>query len=260
MPKLHTGFLPYIPHPITECSTVYTVLKNFLAVFSQLNQTRLPVFCDKRVYRTVADITHQKKDAFSGIILLLGGFHIAKAAQHSIGKLIKHTGLDDALVKTGAFGIKIIESVTSRSHYDRSLRGLLILEDAVEALKWKAFWKHSKEGGEKLKDQLKSIAESLESTNKDKVKIVCATKSEVIETLKDLVGTFVCIAVKNFEIYKYWEAILKDIPFLKDLIAADGTGNWVAHLQAMQNLLPLFRESDSINYLRYASLYLEQMR
>ena len=101
---------------------------------------------------------------------------MAKVAQHSIGKLIKHTGLDDALMETRAFGIKIIESVTSGSHYDRSLRGLLILEDAVEALKWRAFWKHSKEVRERLKDQLKAIDESLELRNKDDVKIICAAK------------------------------------------------------------------------------------
>ena len=100
VPKMHTSFLPYIPHPVTEFSTVYTALKNFPTVLSQLNQTRVPVFCDEGVYRIVADITHQKKDEFSGITPLLG-FHMAKAAQHSIRKLIKHTGLDDALVETG---------------------------------------------------------------------------------------------------------------------------------------------------------------
>ena len=96
---------------------------------------------------------------------------MAKAAQHSIGKLIKHTGLDDALVEIGDFGIKIIESVTSGSQYDRPLRELLILEDALEALQWKSFWKHSKEG-ERLKDQLTTIAELLESRKKDEVKII----------------------------------------------------------------------------------------
>ena len=34
VPKMHTGFLPYIPHPVTEFSKVYTALKNFLAVLS----------------------------------------------------------------------------------------------------------------------------------------------------------------------------------------------------------------------------------
>ena len=47
---------------------------------------------------------------------------------------------------------------------------------------------------------------------------------------------------------------------LKALIAADREGDWQAHLQAMQNLLPGFRECDSIKYLRYASWYVEKMR
>ena len=58
VPKMHTGFLPYIPHLVTEFSAVYTALKNFLTVLCQLNQTRLAVFCDGGVYRIVADTTH----------------------------------------------------------------------------------------------------------------------------------------------------------------------------------------------------------
>ena len=103
-------------------------------------------------------------------------------------------------------------------------------------------------------------AESLKSRNNDKEKIICAAKSEVLETLKDLVKKVVCKAVKNSEICKYWEAVLKNIRFLKNLIAADRTGNSDAHLQAVQNLPHLIRESNSINYLGYASIHLEQMR
>ena len=36
--------------------------------------------------------------------------------------------------------------------------------------------------------------------------------------------------------------------------------DWEGHLQIVQNLLPVFRESGSINYLRHASLYVEKMR
>ena len=55
----------------------------------------------------------------------------------------------------------------------------MVLEDAVEELKWTVLW-NSNEGGERLKDQLTEIAESLESRNKDDVKIICVAKNEVI--------------------------------------------------------------------------------
>ena len=47
---------------------------------------------------------------------------------------------------------------------------------------------------------------------------------------------------------------------LNNLIASDRDGDWEGHLQEVQDLLPIFRECDSINYLRYASWYVEKMR
>ena len=47
---------------------------------------------------------------------------------------------------------------------------------------------------------------------------------------------------------------------LKNLIAADREGDWEGHLQAIQDLLPIFCESGSFNYQRYGSIYLEFMR
>ena len=58
-------------------------------------------------------------------------------------------------------------------------RVILVLEDAVEELKWTVLW-NSNKGGERLKDQLTEIAESLESRNKDDVKIICVAKNEAI--------------------------------------------------------------------------------
>ena len=46
---------------------------------------------------------------------------------------------------------------------------------------------------------------------------------------------------------------------IKALIAADRTGDWEGYLDAVENLLPIFCGCDSINYLRYATSYLESM-
>ena len=39
------------------------------------------------------------------------------------------------------------------------------------------------------------------------------------------------------------------VELLKDLVAADREVDWEAHLLAVQNILPIFRGFDSINYL-----------
>lgn len=60
------------------------------------------------------------------------------------------------------------------------------------------------------------------------------------------------------EMCRYWDTFLYLVNLLKLLIAADRNGDWDSHLQAIQKLLPVFREFNSINYLRYASWYLKK--
>ena len=64
--------------------------------------------------------------------------------QHCIGKYIRGSGLDDALVVTQVFGKKVIEQVLSGTHYIRSLRAILILVDSINRLKWDVFWENNK--------------------------------------------------------------------------------------------------------------------
>ena len=58
------SFLPLLPFPVTEYSTVYTELKNFNVMLSALNQTNLPVACDEGVYRIAREIQLLRPDEF----------------------------------------------------------------------------------------------------------------------------------------------------------------------------------------------------
>ena len=62
------------------------------------------------------------------------------------------------------------------------------------------------------------------------------------------------------EVCRYWDGLINLSTLLKSLIACDRNGDWEGHLQTEQKLLPVFREKDNINYLRYASFYAEKMR
>ena len=83
---------------------------------------------------------------------------------------------------------------------------------------------------------------------------------ESVEPLYKEYVNFCNTAGENSELCRYWNILASSIENLKKLIAADGDGDWHGHLRAVTNLLPLFAECDSINYLRYGSLYLECMR
>ena len=85
---MQTGFLLFIPCPVTEHTTVYTVMKTFAKVLQQLDQKALPNFCDEGVYRIVVNIYLKCLNELKMLVPGFGGFHMAKCVQHSIGKYI----------------------------------------------------------------------------------------------------------------------------------------------------------------------------
>ena len=54
---------------------------------------------------------------------------------------------------------------------------------------------------------------------------------------------------KNSELCRYLNGINKIVLVIKNLVASDREGNWHGHLLAVQDLLPILREADCINYL-----------
>ena len=63
--------------------------------------------------------------------------------------------------------------------------------------------------------------------------------------------------VEKSQMRNYFDNFSNMVELLKDLVAADREGDWKAHLLAVKNILPIFREFDEINYLQYGLLYLE---
>ena len=64
----------------------------------------------------------------------------------------------------------------------------------------------------------------------------------------------------TIETFTFWDDFIKLVSLLNDLIPADREGDWQLHLNTVQSILSLFALYDRTNYLRWASLYLEDMR
>ena len=81
IPIMQVEFLPFIPKPVTEHTTVYNAMINFV---------KLP--CDECVYRIVVDIYTKCLEKFKALVPCLDGFYMWKCLEHCIGKYIKDTG------------------------------------------------------------------------------------------------------------------------------------------------------------------------
>ena len=62
------------------------------------------------------------------------------------------------------------------------------------------------------------------------------------------------------ENFKHWSQFIELMSLIQDLLQADREGRWEIHLDAVQRSLPVFAAFDATNYLRWCSLYLEDMR
>ena len=114
-------------------------LMNLKNVCTQLSQTTIPVFCDEGVFHTVAAILLSEPEMFTDIYDMLGAFHYTKVLLRCTVRYISGSGLDDAPIEAEFFGKQTLNSVLSGSHYYRSLQGMLMPVEVIDALSWEAF-------------------------------------------------------------------------------------------------------------------------
>ena len=98
-------------------------MKNIVKLNSQLEQKTLPLFCDEDVFRIVLDIYLAHSEEFKCLLPMLGCFHMAKVAEHAIGKYINGCGLENALKISEIFGKKMVEAVLGGTHYVELYKG-----------------------------------------------------------------------------------------------------------------------------------------
>ena len=138
---MRVGFVPVVPEPITKREVVRKCLENFQSVVKQLRQEVLPLWSDEGVFNIIVDIFLHEPEKFLDLFPCMGPFHWCRVGLRVAGKLLKGTGIDDAMVECGIFGPVVISSALDGTHYARAFTGMLVVEDVVMCMAWKAFWK-----------------------------------------------------------------------------------------------------------------------
>ena len=121
------------------------------------------------------------------------------------------------------------------------------------------FWMENDQSS--FQEELKCL-ENLTLNAKDAENSIKSFK-KIAANIMPLIVTFSEFSRKfeeTLEVCKYWNRIVEMTNRLQNLVSANREGNWDNHIQAVKDLLPIFIETDSINYLRYASWYFEIIR
>ena len=258
-PLMRVGFMPVIPHPVTEYATVRKSMTNFQSIRAQLKQPIMPVFCDEGVYHLMIDIILNEPEIFQDLFPMLGNFHLTKILLRCAGRYLGCSGIGDALIEGGVFGKKVLVSVLSGGHYVRSLHGMFVISEVFYSLAWKAFWK-TKVHDPALIQHFNDLRRLLQTKNRNK----CVNEFQIALTmtaeLKEEFEVFLEECKEKSEICKYLAVFQEIFKCIKNLVAADRDGDWHLHVEAVRSAMPIFRGFDAINYIRYASFYLEKIQ
>ena len=260
IPVSQVSFLPVLPFPVTEYSTVYTELNNLKSLLSTLCQSNLPVACDEGVYRIAREIQLFRPEEFKNIVLCMGTFHMTKVALGCIGKYLKGSGAQTILVESTMFGPNVVESVFSGRNYVRSLTGMQCLKEALERLQLAAFFKSNSNDYHDEITLIQDLQKSLADKDIEKSqKFLKLLQDKSLKLIDDL-NTFIQLNSSRYKTFKYWNTFLEMVTLVENLIRSDREGNWALHILTVEELLPIFAAFDATNYLRWCSLYLEDMK
>ena len=207
------------------------------------------------------DIALSHSSEFPNLFSMMGIFHMAKVALHCAGRYFKGSGIDTILILAKWFGSNTIESVLSGGHYVRFLFGMQIIKEGFEILKWKAFWaEHTSDGWVIYKDAIKKLCLKLCSNVSKDVFVAYDELCQIISKMKTGIKNFENERSPESDMCKYVLEALKLINLVEMLVAADRDGKWKLHLAVAEELMQVFLEFDSINYVRHAPWYLEQIK
>ena len=258
VPMMRVGFLPVVPRPITERATVRHCLNNFQSVRRQLNQKSMAVWCDEGVFALAADIYLHETEQFRDLFLCLGPFHWTRVLLRCLGKLLRGSGVDDALIECAVFGPGVIESVLNGSHYVRALTGMLIVEDLIQSLQWQVFWHNKDKDAYQVLVQLNALQTTLAANQH------CPEQFESlighVEKLQEDFLEFKKECEAKSEVCQFLGVCLQFISVIKNTVVSNREGNWNLYVATVEDSMPIFAECDCINYLRYGSWYLEQIK
>ncbi len=189
MPQRVVGFLPVIPHPVTDARTVYTALKIFEDILDQLQQSKMAITCDEGVYHIAREVMLHRPQEFKNIVLCLGSFHMIKIVCGCIGKYIDGGGAETILVEQAVFGPNVIKSVLNGSHYERSVKGYLLLGEVIERMEWCEFLRQNDNlhKYEKELDAIENLNAALKAKNRRKS---CETLHTFVNCSKIILNDF----------------------------------------------------------------------
>ena len=237
-------------------------MKTVQNMMKGLQQKHTVLTFDEAIYCKAKVIQWQCKDEFKDTVIRLGGFHTAMTFMSVIGKRYEESGIEDLLVESGVYGSGSVIKIMTGKAYNKGVRALKLLMEAFSRLRLHSLAPNIKNKADcrPFIDSVTKLREAFTTNEKDVCKVVLNDienqSSAITEELSELREN----GRKESATFGFWDEFIDMVEILLRFIRAEREGIWNLHLDALSDMLPYFFAYDRINYSRWSSVYLADMK
>ena len=251
-------FNPIIMSSPTDVSTVYTTLKRAKEQVNALGQNICPIVFDMGLLSKALEVVWAKPKEFEGVVPLEGGMHFLMSCFAGIGFVYGELGLKELLYESDVFAKNTAEHILSGKDFDRALRAVLIVDEALNRRFLVNFQKWLEQRNEKISEEmLKEISSCLGG--------IAEGDTEAVNSILGKIDADICPLIEQFRLegreasplFQFWDEILTKVSEpIKLYLASSRHSMWESNYYSKCKLLPFFFAANRSTYARYMTYML----
>ena len=226
-------------------------MKKAQNICTSFDQKDVVISFDLAIYSKAKQIIWKYPDEFPDTLIRLGGSHITLNFLAVLGKRYQSSGIEDALVESGAYGPGTVTSLMKGKSQSRS-QGTQANHGG--AISFNVAGIHSNRDQKGLVSSMQSFHLAIKS--KEDVPQRCTSITVELKTVMELFETFREQERARLPMFSFWDEYIRMVMMLLQFVKAEKTRNWHLHLAAASSMTPYFFAHDRHNYSRWLPVYL----
>lgn len=261
------GPMPIINALAHEFETLWTVILRCKAMTALRGGKYTVVTMDEGLYNKAKMLQWEKTEEMKNVILILGGFHTQMTFSKVMGKFLESSGISDMWVESEVFGETTAGNILKGKLWNRVIRAHKLSYEALWRVLWPILLSWAKDEGKdpdgKLADLPAKFASGFTATDD---KSSTTVDFPAYKLAMDEMGHVVDIihefdkAHQSNPTFCYWRQYMLLVSILLRFTRAIREGDWDLYLSCIAEMLPWFAAFDHVNYTRWASVFLSDMK
>lgn len=235
--------------------TVNAVFEKSISIADELELDSIVLVFDLAFYAKAQQVRWHNSDFMDRTVVRLGEFHTCMSLLSVIGKRFLDSGLSDVIFEAEVIAQGSLQSVMKGRHYNRSVRTLKIVSEALRRLQLEEFLEFLDDA---QREEFKNISRQLREAFPQSL-FIESVDSPDFQNFERKFSLHVQQKCEKLPTYAFWHSYLEMADLLLTFVRATREGDWDLHLATAAKMLPWYFSYNHLNYARYLPVYLSEM-